>query len=84
MRSDEPLLLVLRRHGVLDVFQVVVRGQVESIRCRYVVVDELVPVFDQTESFVRVVLLPCFDVDEVLFDVVRLSFELLLLLDFFA
>ena len=39
MGSDEPLLLVLVRHRILYVLKVIVRGQVESVTCRNVIID---------------------------------------------
>jgi len=57
MRSNEPLLLVLVRQRVLEILQVVVRGQVEVVARRDVIVNKLSAVLDHTEPFVGIVLL---------------------------
>ena len=82
MGANEPwfrILLVARRHIVLDILEIVVRRQIQVITGRNVVVNELSSVLDNTESLIGVVLLSCLDVNEVLLDIVGLLLQLLLL-----
>ena len=82
MGANEPwfrILLVARRHIVLDILEIVVRRQIQVITGRNVVVNELSSVFDDTKSLIGVVLLSCLDVNEVLLDIVGLLLQLLLL-----
>ena len=85
MGANEPwfrILLVARRHIVLDILEIVVRRQIQVITGRNVVVNELSSVFDDTKSLIGVVLLSCLDVNEVLLDIVGLLLQLLLLFKF--
>lgn len=79
MRPDEPLL-VLNTHAILNILEVIVGRQVQLVACRDVVVHELRSVLDQSKPFVWVILLSCFDVDEVLLDISSLQGQFLLLL----
>ena len=60
MGSNEPrlgILLVARRHIVLDVLEIVIRREIKVIARRNVVVNELGAVLDDTKSLIGVVLL---------------------------
>ena len=85
MGANEPwfrILLVARRHIVLDILEIVVRRQIQVIAGRNVVVHELSAILNDTESLIGVVLLSCLNVDEVLLDIVGLLLQLLLLFKF--
>ena len=85
MGANEPwfrILLVARRHIVLDILEIVVRRQIQVIAGRNVVVNELSAILDDTESLIGIVLLSCLNVDEVLLDIVGLLFQFLLLFKF--
>ena len=87
MGANEPwfrILLVARRHIVLDILEIVVRRQIQVIAGRNVVVNELSAILDDTESLIGIVLLSCLNVDEVLLDIVGLLLQLLLLFKFFS
>ena len=87
MGANEPwfrILLVARRHIVLDILEIVVRRQIQVIAGRNVVVNELSAILDDTESLIRIVLLSCLNVDEVLLDIVGLLLQLLLLFKFIS
>lgn len=79
MGTDEPPFVVLIRHGILDVLQVVIRWQVKLICGRDVVINELSAILDNTKSLVGIILLARLYVDEVLFDILCLLVQLLLL-----
>ena len=87
MRSDEPTLFILVRHCILYVLQIVVRGQVQGVACRDVIIDQLGSILNHSESLVRIILLSRLDVNEVLLDVLLLFsksfllFQHLLLVD---
>ena len=82
MRPDEPLL-VLNPHTILYILEVIVRRQVQFVASRDVVVHELSSVLDQSKPLVWVILLSCFDIDEVLLDIGSLQGQFLLLLIYF-
>ena len=85
MGSNEPrfrILLIARRHIVLDILEIVVRREIQVIARRNVVVNELSAILDHTEPLIGVILLSCLDVDEVLFDIVGLLLQLFLLFKF--
>ena len=79
MRPDEPLL-VLNPHAILHILEVIIGRQVQLVASRDVVVHKLRSVLDQSKPFVWVILLSCFDIDEVLLDIGSLQGQFLLLL----
>ena len=83
MRPDEPLFVVLARHRILNVLQVVVRGQVQIVRRRDVVVHQLGPILDNTKALIWVISLTALDIDEALLDILGLLCKLLLLFKLF-
>ena len=84
MRPDEPLLVVLARHWVLHVLQVIVRRQINVVTCRDIVIDELSSIFNHTKSLVRIILLASLNINEVLLDVLGLISQLFFFFLFFV
>jgi len=69
MRSNEPLFLILDRHLVLNVLQVVIRGQIKVVRSRDVVIEKLRVIFNKTKSLIRVINFASLNINKVLLDV---------------
>ena len=82
MGTNEPPLVILVWHSILDVFEIVIGRKIEFVGGRYVVVHKLRAILNYTKALVRVVLLARLDVDKVLLDVLSLQVQLLLLLQF--
>jgi len=55
MRSNEPSADTLLRQLGKDLFKIVVSGQVETVRCRDVIVQKLITIFNDTTLLDRVV-----------------------------